>query len=81
MFTDSNWGKRQKSRGGKNFGWFLIIFRFIFWSEILESLDVPPDREAESMWEDEIAARVREIDEGKVTLIPWAEARTRITGR
>lgn len=48
---------------------------------LLESLDVPLDREAESLWENEIAVRIREIDEGKVSLIPWAEARARITGR
>ena len=45
---------------------------------LLESLDEPLDRDAESAWEAEIASRVREIDEGKVTLIPWAEARARI---
>jgi hypothetical protein len=40
---------------------------------LLESLDEPLDRDAESAWEAEI-----EIDEGKVTLISWAEARARI---
>ncbi|SPD74526.1 conserved hypothetical protein [uncultured Desulfobacterium sp.] len=45
---------------------------------LLDSLDEPLDRAAESAWEAEIASRVREIDEGKVTLIPWAEARARI---
>ena len=47
---------------------------------LLDSLDESLDREAESSWEAEIAARIREIDEGKVTLIPWAEARARIAG-
>lgn len=45
---------------------------------LLDSLDEPLDLDAESAWEAEIAARIREIDEGKVTLIPWAEARARI---
>ena len=45
---------------------------------LLDSLDEPTDLNAESAWEAEIAARIREIDEGKVTLIPWAEARARI---
>lgn len=45
---------------------------------LLDSLDEPLDREAESAWEAEIAMRIREIDEGKVTLVPWAEARARI---
>jgi putative addiction module component (TIGR02574 family) len=45
---------------------------------LIDSLDEPLDLDAESAWEAEIAARIREIDEGKVTLIPWAEARARI---
>jgi putative addiction module component (TIGR02574 family) len=48
---------------------------------LLDSLDEPPDPDAESAWEAEIAARIREIDEGKVTLISWAEARVRIAGQ
>lgn len=47
---------------------------------LLDSLDEPLDLDAESAWEAEIASRIREIDEGKVTLIPWAEARARIAG-
>ena len=45
---------------------------------LLDSIDEPLDRDAESAWEAEVASRIREIDEGKVTLIPWAEARARI---
>lgn len=48
---------------------------------LLDSLDEPMDLDAEAAWEAEIAARIREIDEGKVTLIPWAEARARIAGQ
>jgi len=47
---------------------------------LIDSLDELVDPDAESAWEAEIAARIREIDEGKVTLIPWAEARARIAG-
>ena len=47
---------------------------------LIDSLDEPLDRDAESAWEAEIASRIREIDEGKVTLIPWAEARAKIAG-
>jgi len=47
---------------------------------LLDSVDEPLDLDAESAWEAEIASRIREIDEGKVTLIPWAEARARIAG-
>jgi putative addiction module component (TIGR02574 family) len=47
---------------------------------LLDSLDEPLDLDAESAWEAEVSARIREIDEGKVTLIPWAEARAKIAG-
>jgi putative addiction module component (TIGR02574 family) len=47
---------------------------------LLDSLDEQPlDKDTESAWETEIALRLREIDEGKVKLIPWAEAREKIT--
>ncbi len=45
---------------------------------LLDSLDETVDRNAESAWEAEIVMRLKEIDEGKVNLIPWAEARARI---
>ena len=48
---------------------------------LLNSLDEHLDRDAESTWEAEIASRIREIDEGKVSLIPWIEARARIAGQ
>ena len=48
---------------------------------LLDSLDESVDRDAESAWEAEIAMRLKEIDEGKVTLIPWAEARAKIAGQ
>ena len=47
---------------------------------LIDSLDGPLDRDAESAWEAEIASRIREIDEGNVTLTPWVEARARIAG-
>ena len=48
---------------------------------LLDSLDETMDRDAESAWEAEIVMRLKEIDEGKVNLIPWAEARARIAGQ
>jgi putative addiction module component (TIGR02574 family) len=47
---------------------------------LLDSLDESLDLDAESAWEAEIAARVRQIDEEEITLIPWAEARAKIAG-
>ena len=48
---------------------------------LLDSLDEAIDRDAESAWEAEIVMRLKEIDEGKVNLVPWAEARARIAGQ
>ncbi len=48
---------------------------------LLDSLDEVVDKDAESAWEAEIVMRLKEIDEGKVNLIPWAEARARIAGQ
>lgn len=48
---------------------------------LLDSLDDTVDRDAESVWEAEILLRLKEIDEGKVRLMPWSEARTKISGQ
>ncbi len=48
---------------------------------LLESLDEPADPEVEAAWEVELAARMKQLDEGAVTPIPWAEARRGIVGR
>ena len=48
---------------------------------LLDSLDESLDKDAESAWDAEIAMRLREIDEGNVQLISWAEARTKIAGQ
>jgi hypothetical protein len=45
---------------------------------LLDSLDQNMDDEAESLWEQEVRLRLKEIDEGKVRLVTWAEARLRI---
>ena len=44
------------------------------------SLEGPPDTGAEQAWVDEIARRVRDIDAGRVKLVPWQEARRHIAG-
>ena len=48
---------------------------------LLDSLDETTDGNAESTWESEIAMRLKEIDEGKVSLIPWSQARAKIAGQ
>ena len=47
-------------------------------ASLIESLDDPSDEGAEAAWQAEIDRRVRELDEGDVNLIPWAEARRQI---
>lgn len=47
---------------------------------LIDSLDVTIDKDAESAWETEILLRLKEIDDGKVKLIPWTEARRQIIG-
>jgi putative addiction module component (TIGR02574 family) len=48
---------------------------------LLDSLDDIVDQDAETAWEAEIVMRLKEIDEGKVIMVPWAEARARIVGQ
>ena len=48
---------------------------------LIDSLDDTVDPDAESAWEAEILLRLKEIDQGKVKLMPWPEARTKISGR
>ncbi|MHC4952812.1 MAG: addiction module protein [Planctomycetota bacterium] len=47
---------------------------------LLDSLDESVDEKVEEAWSAELAERVRELDEGSVTTLSWAEARRRIVG-
>jgi len=47
-------------------------------TELLASLDGPPDPDAEAAWEAEIQRRVADIESGKAKLEPWDEVRRRI---
>ena len=47
---------------------------------LYESLDGPPDPDAEEAWAAEIERRLRSIESGDAVLIPWEEARRRIMG-
>ena len=48
---------------------------------LLDSLDQEVDEDAEAAWHAEIDRRLRELDSGKVKLVPWSEARRKISGR
>ena len=47
-------------------------------ASLIESLDGTSDEDAEVAWQAEIDRRARALDEGKVKLVPWAEARRQI---
>jgi putative addiction module component (TIGR02574 family) len=47
-------------------------------ASLLDSLDNALDPDAEAQWDAEIGRRVKELDEGKVRPIPWAEARRQL---
>lgn len=47
---------------------------------LLDSLDEPPDPDAEAAWEAEVAERIRKLDGRAAALIPWSEARRTIAG-
>ena len=47
---------------------------------LLDSLDETMDQGAESAWEAEILLRLKEIDGERVKLMPWSEARNKISG-
>jgi putative addiction module component (TIGR02574 family) len=45
---------------------------------LLSSLEDEPDNNVELEWQKEIQKRLREIDSGKIILIPWEEAREKL---
>jgi putative addiction module component (TIGR02574 family) len=47
---------------------------------LLDSLDETVDQSAESAWEAEILRRLKEIDGARIKLMPWSEARNKISG-
>ena len=42
---------------------------------LIRSLDIDDDPGVDEAWANEIERRIREVDEGKVKLIPWEQAR------
>ena len=47
-------------------------------ARLIESLDGAKDEGSEVAWQAEIDRRARDLDEGKVELVPWSEARRQI---
>ncbi len=50
-------------------------------SALLDSVDQTLDEGVEAAWEEEVFLRLKDIDGGRVNLVPWAEARRRIAGK
>jgi putative addiction module component (TIGR02574 family) len=48
---------------------------------LLESLDQPPDSGVEAAWAEEIERRIKELDDGKVRAVPWAEVKKRLLAK
>jgi putative addiction module component (TIGR02574 family) len=45
---------------------------------LLESLDTEIDEDAEAAWQKVIEERIKEIDSGKVSPVPWSEVRSQM---
>jgi putative addiction module component (TIGR02574 family) len=48
---------------------------------LLESLEETPDEGVEAAWSEEVERRVREIDSGEVTTVPWEQVRSSLYAR
>jgi putative addiction module component (TIGR02574 family) len=48
---------------------------------LIDSLDPSVDSDWEAAWDQEIARRTKELDEGSVQTIPWSEVRRKLRGR
>ena len=49
-------------------------------ARLIESLDRDTDEATDAAWDAEIKSRIEELDNGKITAIPWPEARRMILG-
>jgi len=47
---------------------------------LLDSLDTTVDADAEAVWEQEIARRLKDFDSPQARFVSWSEARRRILG-
>jgi putative addiction module component (TIGR02574 family) len=47
---------------------------------LYESLEGPPESDADAAWAEEIGRRIASIDAGQATMMDWQEARRRIAG-
>jgi putative addiction module component (TIGR02574 family) len=50
-------------------------------AELLESVEGPEDPEWAAAWAAELDRRVKELDAGTVTAIPWEQVKSEVLGR
>ena len=48
---------------------------------LLESLEDEPDADVEAAWAEEVERRIRQVDAGEVTMIPWEQVRAELFSR
>ncbi|HWL08026.1 MAG TPA: addiction module protein [Planctomicrobium sp.] len=48
---------------------------------LIESLEAEANDDVQQSWSDEISQRLKDIDEGRIQMIPWAKARRLIRGQ
>lgn len=48
---------------------------------LIDSLDPAVDTDWADAWDQEIARRTKELDDGSVETIPWSEVRPKLRGR
>lgn len=54
--------------------------RALMVSRLIESLDGEADEDVEAAWNEEIAKRLKEIDDGTAKMVPWEEVRRKMRG-
>ena len=48
---------------------------------LIETLEGTPDEDVEAAWEEEVVRRIRQLDAGEVTTIPWEQVRAELHAR
>jgi putative addiction module component (TIGR02574 family) len=48
---------------------------------LLETLEDEPDADVEAAWAEEVERRIRQVDAGEVTMIPWEAVRAELFSR
>jgi len=55
--------------------------RAVLAGSLLDSLDASSDTDVELAWQQEVARRLDEFDQGKAKTIPWTEVRQRLAAK